>query len=413
MLQSRLQSKKKMKNKSKPTFGKCCYALSKLAFQVFAIVLIIRGEVEGLLLMGSVSYGDAGAPSDITTYLDSVFSTSLANYRKTLADNIGASNAFLNMLIAGGMYESFDGGTDIREPLMYELAPSDWYDGYDELPDNVTDGITESTWPSRQLATPISYSMKEVIQNRQRIIDLVKSKIMQGEMGIQEGFATALMQGAGTGSIQTAKTGSGGATAIDPIAKIIDYTPTSSTVIGNINQSTSSWWQNNTATSTATTYAGLLAEFLNFYNTCALGSGGPPDLILVNQGTYEYLSLALYNAYRNTQGDDKFPFTNIRLPFGSGGTLLVMDDKVPDVANDNIAIQAGGGTAFFINTKFFRLRFIPERNFSMLTDENGKTFAKPSKGDSRLGHLAWMGALTCNNRRKQGVMGSISTTLSS
>lgn len=365
------------------------------------------------LAIGAVSYGDPGAPSDITTYLDSVFGTSLANYRKTMADNIGASNAFLHMLMSSNMYEGFDGGTDIREPLMYELAPSDWYDGYDELPDNVTDGITQSTWPARQMATPISYSMKEVIQNRQQIINLVKSKIMQGEMGIQEGFAGALMHGAGSGSIQTAKTGTGGATAIDPIAKIIDYTPTTSTVIGNINQSTSSWWRNKTSTSTATTYAGLLAEFLNFYNTCSLGSGGPPDLVLVNQATWEYLALALYDKYRNTQGDDKFPFTNIRLPFGNGGTLLVMDDKVPDVANGTDTISAGGGTAFFINTKFFRLRFIPERNFTMLVDENGKSFVKPTKGDSRLGHLAWMGALTCNNRRKQGVMGSISTTLSS
>ena len=137
----------------------------------------------------SITFGSTSAPSDITLYLDSVFGTSLANYRKTLIDNIGATNAFLHELIKSDQYESCDGGTYIQEPLMYELAPMSWYDGYDELSTIPTDGITDAIYEWRQAAAPITYNMKEVIQNKHKIVDLVKSRIMQAEMGIQEGWS--------------------------------------------------------------------------------------------------------------------------------------------------------------------------------------------------------------------------------
>jgi hypothetical protein len=49
----------------------------------------------------------------------------------------------------------------------------------------------------------------------------------------------------------------------------------------------------------------------------------------------------------------------------------------------------------------------------MLKDENGNTFAKPINGDSRVGHVGWMGNVTINNRRKHGVIGNLARTYSS
>jgi hypothetical protein len=358
----------------------------------------------------SITFGNTSAPSDITVYLDQTFSTSLSHWNKKLVDNIGATNAFLDTLLKSDFYESYDGGTDIRQPLMYELAELDWYDGYDELPLVPTDGITEAVFEARQAATPIQYSMKQVINNRQRIIDLVDAKIAQAEMGIAEGFARAFMWGAGTGAIKTPATGQSGAQAIEPLSSLIDYTPTVSRTIGNINQSTASWWRNYTKTSAATTYEGLLAEFVDMYVKTSRGTGGPPDLILVDETTYTLLAMALWNKYHLTSSDPNFNFTNIRLPFGNGKTLLVSDEKVPDVAN-NLTNTDTKGTAFFLNRQFARIRYIPERDFKMLTNESGKTFVKPPRGDSRLGHLAWMGAVTISNRRKFGVIGNIARTL--
>lgn len=354
----------------------------------------------------AITFGDTGNPSNITTYLDSVFAQSLANYRKKLTDNIGASNEFLRRLMKSEAYESADGGTYIAEPLMYQLAPMDSYDGYDELSTVPTDGITEAIFEWRQLATPIAYNMKEVIQNQHKILDLVKNRILQGEMGIQEGFALQLMQGSGAGALATPKvSGVNGSTGIEPIAKIIAMTPTN--VVGNIDSNTQSWWKNKTKSSVATTYDAFLLEMVNLRNSTSLGSGGGPDLILMDQISYELFQFAWYQRYRsNMASDPSVPFENVKW----GNITVVMDDKVPDVEGGLVS-ASNMGTAYFINTKFFRLRYHPSRNFEMLKDENGKTFAKPINGDSRVGHISWMGNLTCNNRRKQGVLYGIARTL--
>ena len=386
----------------------------------FVSIYLAYKYKDSRFLIATITFGATTAPSDIAVYLDAVFSSSLPNYRKKLTDNIGAGNAFITMLMKSDKYESYDGGTDIREPLMYGFAAMDWYDGYDELSQTPVDGITEAVFVAKQAAIPISYSMKEAINNKQRIFDLVKAKITQSELGIQEGFSQAIMFGAGNNATRTAVTGSTGASGVSPLHRTIDSTPTTSTAIGNINQSTSTWWRNRVTTSAATTYDQLLQECNTLYNTTALGTGGQPDLFLVDQTTYELIAFALYQRYRQTSSNNNFDFSNIKLPFGNGKCMMVMDDKVPDLFTDAIPTLTGGagdpttltyGSGFMINSQFFKLRYIPERNFEMLKDENGKTFAKPLKGDSRLGHIGWMGELTINNRRKQGVLRKVARTL--
>jgi len=355
----------------------------------------------------AITFGDAGAPSQITSNLDALFATSLANYQKTLVDNIGAANAFLFKIIQSGMYRGVNGGEYIHMPLMYELAPMDSYDGYDELSSLPTDGITAAIFEWRQLATPIAYSNKEVIQNANKIVDLVNAKIRQAEMGIQESFATHLLQGSGDAALATPKVSSvNGSSSIEPLAKLIAYDPTASATIGNINQSTSTWWQNKTKASAATTYSAFLLELDNIYNSCALGTGGPPDLITMDQTSYELLVHAIYLKYRQTGSDNNFPFENTRFKRAT----VVMDEKVPDVYT-GVTSVATYGTAYLTNSKFFQMKHINGRDFDMLKDENGKTFAKPIKGDSRLGHIAWMGNCCVDNRRKHGVFGKIARTL--
>lgn len=368
-----------------------------------------------------ITFGSTSAPSSITTYLDSVFAQSLANYSKKLIDNIGASNALLHKILQSGNYKVANGGTYIAENLMYALSPSDSYDGYDELSTATTDGIGQTQWEWRQIATPISYSMKEVIQNMQKLTDLVESKIMQAEMGIQEGWAQALMFGnVPNGGLMTSPRTSltNASLNIEPLPKLIAYNSTSLTV-GNISEAApNTWWRNKSATSTATTYTAFMGELLNMYNLCANGSGGAPDLILMDQVTYQLFTMAYLTYFKTNAGaaGNEFPFVASKFM----NATVVMDDKVPDVYNGTIPTLTGGagdpasltnGTAYFINTKFFKVRYAPGRDFEMLKDENGKTFAKPINGDSRVGAIGWMGNVTVSNRRKHGVLGKIARTL--
>lgn len=368
-----------------------------------------------------VTFGNSAAPSQVTLNLDTLFGLSLAAYRKELIDNIGATNAFLHEMITGDMYEGQPGGSYIQTPLMYALAPMDTYDGYDELSTVPIDGVTDSIYQWRQCAAPIVYSMKEVKQNKQKLVSLVKTKIKQAEMGLQEGFAQMLMWGAGGqgGSIRSEYVSpANGSLGVTPMAKMIDFTPTVSSVVGNIDQSTSTWWRNKTKTSAATTYDAFLLEIDNIFNQCALGTGGPPTLVLMDQVTHELFVHALYQKFRYTgvPSDEAYPFNNVMYR----GCHFVVDDKVPDVFSGTVPSLVAGsgdpstltfGSAFFINPKFFTLIYEEDSDFKMLEDDSGKTFFKPVNGDSRVGHMAWMGNTTQQNRRKQGVLGKIARTL--
>jgi hypothetical protein len=369
-----------------------------------------------------LSFGTNPSPGVVTTYFDAVFSSSLANYRKTLIDNIGASNAFLNAILKSGQYESAEGGTHFQEPLMYAFSPFDSYDGYDELSTQVTDGITSAQFEWRQGATPVGYSMKEVIQNKNQIFNLVKAKMTQAEMGIQEGFAQAFMWGnwinLGTAASleQPRVSNINSSLFIDPLPKLVDFTPLTGSV-GNIDQGLYPWWRNRTFTSTATTYSQYIYELMNAYNTISLGTGGHPTHILMDQISFQQFEHAYFKVFKSAPDapKDEYPFVAKKFM----QALVIMDDKVPDVFSGIAPTLVAGsgdptsmpyGTAYFLNEKFFKIRYQPERDFEMLKDENGKTFAKPINGDSRIGHIAWMGAVTCNNRRKQGVLGKIART---
>lgn len=356
----------------------------------------------------AITFGATSNPSQVTTYLDSLFSQTLANYSKTLVDNIGKSNAFFSKIINSGYYESENGGSYIQIPLMYQLGTMDSYAGYDELGTTPTDGVTSATYEWRQLAIPIVYSMEDVLKNREKIVDLVKTRIMQAELGIQEGFITHFLQGSGNGALSTPKvSGNNGSTSIEPIAKLIEYSTTAETV-GNISANTQTWWRNFSTTSAATTNTGFLQEMLTLYNNCSRGTGGSPDLILMDQTSYELFHFALYMKYRQIDRNQSFPFENIKWM----GATVVWDEKVPNVfAGTTDTSTTTGGTAYFINTKFWRIKYMAGRDFAMLKDENGKSFVKPFNGDSRVGHMGWMGNICVNNRRKHGVLGKIARTL--
>lgn len=354
----------------------------------------------------SVTFGSSIAPSQVTVNLDALFATSLANYKNTLDDVVSESNALFHELKSGGMWNKRDGGAYLAQDLMYELGQFDAYDGYDELPDTPTDGITQVIYEWRQGAVPISYSEKERKMNKHRLVDLVKAKIKQAEMGFQQGFNLALLQGSaaqGGASLTTPYTSAAnGSKFIDPLPLIIAFDPTASTSIGNLNQNTNTWWRNRTKTASATTtYAAFLADWENLYNTCARGPGGGPNLIMTDQTTYELLNAAYYDKFRTQlRSDGNYPFENLLFHKAH----VVYDQFVPDVYT-GVASTATYGTAFFINTQFLEMAVESETNFDMTP------FAKPPKGDSRLAHILFMGQLMSNNRRKLGVIGKIPRTL--
>lgn len=352
-----------------------------------------------------MTLGQAGQPSQNTVNFDAVMSTSLANARKTIADNISNSNAFFYEAKKRGLFESADGGAYIQEDLMYALADTDSYDSYDTLGVVGPEGITAAFYDWRQTATPIAYSEKERKQNKHRIADFVQARIKQGELGAIDFFCKALLQGNGAGALATPKTSVlNGSYACDPLWKIIQTDPTTSDTVGNINQSTYSWWQNRVKDfSSITTSKGLLDSMDNLFNTCSRGPGGKPNLILMDQTTFELVNSAYYSVYRRTaDSDNDYPFPNIKFR----GALCVWDENFPNLYASTLdTTTTTGGGMVMLNFEFLKVRYESETEF-VKTE-----FVKPANQDAKVAHILWMGNITCNNRRKQGLGWKIPRTL--
>jgi hypothetical protein len=173
-----------------------------------------------------------------------------------------------------------DIGDRMAMPLMYELGNADSYSGYDVLDVTPADGITMAFYNWAQASVPISISGLEEKKNRgeAKIIDLLKAKTKQAELGLQEFFNKRMLQGAGGSSITTAYVSAmNGSSFVDPLALQVAYDPTSSVTIGNINQNTNTWWRNQTKSfSNATTFTGFLKKLRTCATTAARGRADRP-----------------------------------------------------------------------------------------------------------------------------------------
>jgi hypothetical protein len=187
--------------------------------------------------------------------------------------------------------------------------------------------------------------------------------------------------------------------------------------VGGLNEFNNAWWQNHflqSNTGTTSTYSQFMYDLESMYNSCSLGTGGPPTHILMDQVTYQLFIHAYFSIYKANADalDMEYPFVGKKFL----AAKVIMDDKIPDVFTGAPGTAKGGvvdpstmtyGSAWFVNSRFFKIRYHPERDWEPLRDENGKWFVKPINGDYRVGHLGWMGNVTVNNRRKHGVIGKI------
>lgn len=352
------------------------------------------------------TYGGSGAPSTSTFNYDAVVAASTANYSPTLVDNISKKNLFFMETKKRG-WKSKDGGLYLIEDLMYDLTPADTYSGADELPVYGTDGITQAQYDWAQMAVPIMITELERKKNKQRIINLLESKLKQADIGMQEAWAKFFIQGGLLSAIPTniytpRVSAVNGSSGVNPLFQLIDYDPTASRSIGNINQSTQTWWRNNKKQSAATTYDGFLAEVLNMKNNCSKGPGGAPDMLWCDQITWELFVTAYYQKYKTEMkevGDYPFPVVKFQ------NTLVSWDEFMPDVHNGTLTPDTGKGTMVFINSQFMDICYESETNF-VATE-----FQRPINQDAKYKHILWMGNVTANNRRKLGVIGNIARTL--
>ena len=308
-----------------------------------------------------------------------LLTTTLAEHRAALADNITANIALVFWLREKGRLKMEDGGHKLVEPLMYGKGNTQAYSGYEELDVTPVEGISAAEYNFKQLATPITIDETTLKKNKgkNRILSLLEAREEQAMITMEDDLNYQLFQDG---------LGSGGKDFLGLQAIVADA-PTTGT-LGGINRATYSFWRNQTydGTPSATAFDDLLNEMRN----CYLGvkrRKQKPDIIITTPtiyGGYEglnvdkmrYASNKLVDAGFNTQEYKNIP--------------MIDDDDCPS------------GKMYMLNTTYLKMRIHRELNFEVTP------FEMPVKQRALVAFILLMGNLTCSNCARQGVIHTIS-----
>ena len=360
-------------------------------------------------------------PSSLTDSYNALLSTTLRNVQPRLRDNITRSNKVLAWLEGNGRTKRMNGGERVQIPLMYaHNTTADIYTAYGVLDTSPQDGISSAFFTWAQLSTSISISRLEERQNsgESRLLGLLESKTMQAEASAKQLLNNCIVSGkittgASSSSGQfSARTGrlDSGALGPVPLPALVDANNSRAIAVGNINPNTYTFWRNQATSSTSTTFAGMKQELSQVYNDCTKGVMGNPDLGVWDQRTYEQY-------YNGLQSQERYVVDSPRvLDMLAGsealkfrGATVVWDEVVPDVeTNADIPDAIGtftAGTAYFVNSQ--SLEYVVDTETDFITTG----FVRPENQDARVAQILWMGALTTNNRRKNGVLYGIARNI--
>ena len=300
---------------------------------------------------------------------DALLSTTLANYRNQLTDNVFTARPLTYMLMEKGRIRMLNGGTKIVEPLIYgQNSTVASYSGYDTISLTAQDGISAAEYDWKQYAASIAISGIEEAKNNgeQEIINLLEAKIMQAEESMREGF-NQMFFGDGTGN--SGKNWNG-------LGNIVE----SGNTVGGINSASgqgNDWWRSyeeNTA-------GALTLAYMNTaYNSVSVGNDHP-DVVLTTQTLFEKYEALLQPQLR---------YTDTKTADAGFQNLLF---KAAPVVYD---VHCTAGIVYFLNSKYLTL-----------VGHSGKWFAqtefvKPEDVDARYALIMCYGNLTCRNAAKQG-----------
>lgn len=307
---------------------------------------------------------------------DQILSTTLANYRDQLTDNVFTARPLTNHLMDKGRIRMLNGGTKIVEPLIYgQNSTVKPYSGYDSIDLTPQAGISAAEFEWKQYAASIAISGIEEAKNNgeQEVINLLEAKIMQAEESLREGF-NQMFFGDGTDTLLPGGLDSG--KSWNGLGNLIE----SGNTVGGIDSApgkNNDWWRSyeeNTAG------ALTLAQMSTAYNTISVGNDHP-DMVLTTQTLFEKYESLLQPQLRYT--DTKT---------ANSGFQNLLFKSAPVVYD----VHTPAGVMFFVNSKYISLVGHSEKWFA------NTPFVRPENMDARYALIMCYGNLTVRNREKQG-----------
>lgn len=312
-----------------------------------------------------------------TPNISELATTTLEQRSGEIADNVTRNSALLFRLQKRGNIRPFSGGRLIYEELSFrETATFGWYSGYDVLPVQAQEVLTAATFDIKQCSVQVVISGLEELQNagKEAVIDLLESRLENAEATMMNNMQLSLYSD-GTGS---------GGKEINGLDIAVPADPTTGTY-GGIDRSSTlgAFWQSKIYDPASTPTATTIQGYMNTLWASLVRNTDHPDLIPMGS--------TLWGTYMSSlQAQQRF--TDAEMAQAGFTTVKFM---TADVVLENYG--CGATNAFFLNTKYIKLRPHKDRNMVPLGAKR-----LPVNQDASVSTLAWAGNLTCSNASLQG-----------
>lgn len=312
---------------------------------------------------------------------NTIFTTTIENRTRKLADNVTNNSALLDRLNKKGKIRPFDGGTKIIEELEYGEGDMIWYGGYDSINYQTKELFSAAEYNMKMCAVPVAISGEEQLMNsgRERMINLFQKRIENAEKTMKNRMAAAVY---GDGTASSGKT-------IGGLQLLVADSPTTGTV-GGINRATTGneFWRNQSKTAAAAlTNQTIRPAMDEIYLKCCRGTD-KPDLIVADDTMYSLFEQSLT------------PLQRFSDPKVAEAGFTTLKYKGADVIFDGG--QGGACPAkhmYFLNTDYIYLRPHKDRNMKVI---GGDRMAINQDALYRI--IGWAGNMTMSNAALQGVL---------
>lgn len=301
--------------------------------------------------------------SHIPATWDTVLSTTMHNYRKTLTDNVFNGRPLLNYLMSNGRVRTVNGGYSIVEPLLLGPGEADSYSQWQTLEVHAQAGISAAQYPWKQLYATIIISGLEEAQNngKEQVVSLIEAKVMQAEETLKDILSKMIYGTRGA----AAK-----ATDFDPFTSLIDATDPAGGITPAAAPAPENQWRSLTYDATAGTGTDPLG------NTITGGTGGwPAGGALDGAGLEQLLRRAYMVA--SDGGSDRPDAIFCSDVFEAYEGSLTPQVRYTDTSKANLGFQnlmfkdipiyydpdCPPGMVLFLNNKYIGLTIHSDRNF--------------------------------------------------
>lgn len=306
-------------------------------------------------------------PYGIPTTIDTVaLTTSLADYRKQLVDNVYNDVVMLKLANRAGNKRMIDGGLSIVELVVNEKQDDGgFYLGADVLNNNQGDDTTQVEYRWQNAYEPIQITRDEERQNSgsmHKIIDLVGAKIQLAERAIKDRLDQALT------------TPVGDANNLYDLETIVN-----TGTLGTIAGATETWWQSTVTASGSFAVQGLTDMTTAYYAVSSSSVQDNPTHLLTNKTIFQYFE------------QTRLPLERISntMTANAGFENLTFKGK-PVIYGNYVA----AGLMFGLNMNYIFLAV------DSATDMITTPFLSPTNQTVKVAYILWRGNQYTNNRRR-------------